>query len=119
MTLMAAQPASPLFDCDPVCPYDNERGWQAPPSNGKGKGLSRLGSLLQNWLVSAKRLFHMMIGVAFMLLTLAGASLTFAEWQGYRKTPEGGLVHFTMFGAFTIFLAVLCLYSFVKARNVR
>ena len=60
------------------------------PAKREGKGLSRLGSLLQNWLLNAKRLFHMMIGVAFMLLTLAGASVTFAEWQGYRKTPEGG-----------------------------
>ena len=80
--------------------------------------MSRLGSLLHNWLLNAKRLFHMMIGVAFMLLTVAGVSLTFAEWQGYRKTPEEGLVHFTLFGGFTVFLAILCLYSFVKARNV-
>jgi len=61
----------------------------------------------------------MLIGVAFMVLTLAVAFQTFAAWEDYRKTPELGLVYFTMFGAFTIFLAILCLYSFVKARNVR
>jgi hypothetical protein len=61
----------------------------------------------------------MLIALAFMLLTLAGATLTYAEWQGYLKTPEEGLVHFTMFGGFTILLAILCLYSYVRARNVR
>jgi F0F1-type ATP synthase membrane subunit c/vacuolar-type H+-ATPase subunit K len=61
----------------------------------------------------------MLIGVAFMLLTLMSASLTYSEWEGYRKTPELGPVYFTMFGIFTVFLAILCLYSFVKARNVR
>ena len=69
--------------------------------------------------LNAKRLFHMLVGLAFMILTLAGATLTFSEWQGYRKTPEAGLIHFTMFGGFTVLLAILCLYSFVKARNVR
>jgi len=81
--------------------------------------LSRLGGLIQYWFLNAKRLFHMLVGLAFMALTLAGASLTYSEWEGYRKTPEEGLVHFTMFGGFTVFLAILCLYSFVKARNVR
>ncbi len=61
----------------------------------------------------------MLIGLAFMVSTIAGASLTYSEWEGYRKTPEAGMVHFAMFGGFTIFLAILCLYSFVRARNVR
>jgi len=54
-----------------------------------------------------------------MLLTLMGVSVTYSEWEGYRKTPEQGLIHFTMFGGFTVFLAILCLYSFAKARSVR
>jgi len=54
-----------------------------------------------------------------MGLTLMSASLTYSEWEGYRKTPGFGPVYFTMFGIFTVFLAILCLYSFVKARNVR
>jgi hypothetical protein len=81
--------------------------------------LSRLGGMLHYWFVNAKRLFHLLIALAFMVLTAAGASLTYAEWEGYRKTPEEGLVHFTMFGGFTVLLAILCLYSFAKARNVR
>ena len=81
--------------------------------------MSRLGSLFHHWFLNAKRLFHLLIALAFMVLTLMGASLTYAEWEGYLKLPEQGLVHFTMFGGFTVFLAILCLYSFVKARNVR
>lgn len=81
--------------------------------------MSRLGSLFHYWFLNAKRLFHLLIALAFMLLTLAGATLTYAEWKGYRETPELGLVHFTLFGGFTVFLAILCLYSFVKARSVR
>jgi hypothetical protein len=61
----------------------------------------------------------MLIGLAFMLLTLAGASLTFSEWQGYRNTPDAGLLYFELYGVFTVFLAILCLFSFVRARNVR
>ena len=61
----------------------------------------------------------MLIGLAFMVLTLAGATLTFSEWEIYRQTPQEGTVHLAMFGGFTIFLAILCLYSFVRARNVR
>jgi hypothetical protein len=61
----------------------------------------------------------MTVGLAFLVLTLAGASLTFSEWEGYRKTPGQGLVHFAMFGGFTVLLAILCLYSFVRARSVR
>jgi hypothetical protein len=81
--------------------------------------LSRLGSLFHHWFLNAKRLFHLLIALAFMVLTLMGASLTYAEWEGYLKLPEQGLVHFTMFGGFTVFLAILCLYSFAKARSVR
>ncbi|MGD0227043.1 MAG: hypothetical protein ABSF71_32350 [Terriglobia bacterium] len=81
--------------------------------------MSRLGSLLHYWFLNAKRLFHMLIALLFMALTLMSASLTYSEWEGYRNTPEEGLVHFTMFGGFTVFLAILCLYSFVRARNVR
>jgi cytochrome b subunit of formate dehydrogenase len=81
--------------------------------------LSRLGSLFHHWFLNAKRLFHLLIALAFMVLTLMGASLAYAEWEGYLKLPEQGLVHFTMFGGFTVFLAILCLYSFAKARSVR
>jgi O-antigen ligase len=83
------------------------------------KALSRLGSLFHYWFLHAKRLFHMLIALAFMLLTFAVAYQTFEEWEDYRKTPAAGLLYFELYGGFAVFLAILCLYSFVKARNVR
>ena len=88
----------PVFDCTAVCPYDNVPGIGRARAGQERKALSRLGNLFHYWFLNAKRLFHMLIGLAFMVLTLAGASLTFAEWEGYRKTPELGLVHFRCLG---------------------
>jgi hypothetical protein len=61
----------------------------------------------------------MLIGLAFMVLTMIGATVTYSEWEGYRKAPESGLMLIYVFGGFTLFLAILCLYSFAKARSVR
>ena len=108
-----------IFDCTAVYPYDNLPGIGRPRAGQERKALSRLGNLLHYWFLNAQRLFHMLIGLAFMVLTLIGTGLTFFEWENYRKSPEAGLVHFTMFGGFTVLLAILCLYSFLKARNVR
>ena len=81
--------------------------------------MSRLGNLFHYWFVNAKRLFHLLIALLFMGLTLMSASLTYSEWEGYRQTPEPGPLYFMMFAGFTVFLAILCLYSFAKARSVR
>jgi len=81
--------------------------------------LSRLGSLLHYWFVNAKRLFHLVIALLFMALTLGVAYQALIEWEDYRKAPAAGLLYFELYGGFSIFLAILCLYSFVKARNVR
>ncbi len=83
------------------------------------KDVSRLGSLFHYWFLHAKRLFHMLIGLAFMFLTVAGASVTISEWKYYREAPELGLLRFSLVGGFTVLLAIFSLYSFVKARNVR
>jgi hypothetical protein len=109
----------PAFDWTAVCPYDNLPGMGIAPAGQGRKALSRLGSLFNYWVLNIKRLFHLLVALCFMILTLAGASLTYSEWEGYRKMPEAGMVHFTMFGGFTVFLAILCLYSFAKARSVR
>ena len=61
----------------------------------------------------------MLVGLAFMFLTVLGASVTLSEWRYYRKAPELGIVYLSMVGVFTVLLAILCLYSFAKARNVR
>jgi len=81
--------------------------------------LSQLGSLLHYWFLNVKRLFHLLIALAFMLLTAMVATQTLSEWLAYRKTPEVGLLYFDLYGGLTVLLAILCLYSFVKARSVR
>jgi hypothetical protein len=81
--------------------------------------LSRLGNLLGHWFLHTRRLFHMLVGLAFMFLAVAGAAVTFSEWRYYREAPEVGPARFSLVGGFTVLLAIFCLYSFVKARNVR
>jgi hypothetical protein len=81
--------------------------------------LSRIWDLLHRSVLNLKRLFHLLIALAFLFLTVMGVSVTYTEWEGYRKTPEQGLIHFGMFAGFTVFLAILCLYSFAKAKSTR
>jgi hypothetical protein len=81
--------------------------------------LSALGELVNRWILNFKRLFHLLIALAFLFLTAMGASVTYSEWAGYRKMPEEGIAHLAIFSAFTVFLAILCLYSFAKAKSVR
>jgi hypothetical protein len=64
-------------------------------------------------------LFHLLIALAFGVGTALGAIVTITEWTKYQETPQEGLLYFKLYGGFTIFLAILCLYSLVKARNVR
>ncbi len=54
-----------------------------------------------------------------MVLTFAVAFQAFVSWEDYRKTPEVGLLDFRLLGGLAIFLAILCLYSFAKARSIR
>jgi hypothetical protein len=63
----------------------------------------------------------MLVGLVFLFLALAGATVTFSEWQLYRRAPEVGWQRFTPMGVglFTVLLTIFGLYSFVKARNVR
>jgi divalent metal cation (Fe/Co/Zn/Cd) transporter len=81
--------------------------------------LSQLGNLFHHGYRNAQRLFHMLVGVIFMALAAGGAMVTFNEWMDYRKRPQEGVVELAIYAAFTIFLVILGLYSFVKARNVR
>ncbi len=81
--------------------------------------MSRIGSLLNQWFLHAKRTFHLLIALAFMFLTLLVAFEAYAAWGEYRTSPGQGLVYVYMYGGFAIFLAILCLFSFAKARSVR
>ena len=67
----------------------------------------------------AQRLFHMLVGLAFLGLALAGGSVTAGEWKVYRHSPAVGLARFSMLAGFTVFLIILGLYSVLKARSVR
>ncbi len=119
--LPSATRSRTAFDVAAVCPYDNMAEKGKSPGRAEREALSRIGSLLHYWFLNAKRLFHMLVALAFMILTVAGATLTYDEWLHYREAPQLNVTRITMFGfgAFTVFLAILCLYSFVRARNVR
>ena len=85
----------------------------------RGKRLSKLGYLFKQLFRSAQRLFHMLVGLAFLILAVAGASISFSEWQYYLKSPSVGLVRFVLVASFTVLLIIFCLYSFAKARSIR
>lgn len=67
----------------------------------------------------AQQLFHLLIAVLFLFLTLAGVSVSMKLWQDYQKAPTDGIWGFSMVATFTVLLLIFCLYSFVKARSVR
>ena len=81
--------------------------------------MSDLGSLLSRWFRQAQRVFHMLVGLAFLGLSVAGASVSIKLWDDYRSAPEQGLVSLELVAGFTVLLFILCLYSFAKARSVR
>jgi len=81
--------------------------------------LSKLGNLISQSLRNVQRLFHMLVGLAFLVLAVAGAAASFSEWQYYLRSPSVGLVRFILFASFTMLLIVFCLYSFAKARSIR
>ncbi len=81
--------------------------------------MSGLSSLLNRWFRQTQRVFHMLVGLAFLVLSLAGASVTMKLWSDYRSAPEQGLMSFDLVAGFTVLLFILCLYSFAKARSVR
>jgi len=81
--------------------------------------LSKLGNLLRQLFRNAQRLFHMLVGLVFLVLAAAGAMVSVSEWQNYLKSPTEGLTSFILYASFTVFLLILCLYSFAKARSIR
>ena len=81
--------------------------------------MSNLGHLFSHWFRNAQRVFHMLVGLAFLIFAVAGASVSFWEWQYYVKSPSVGLVRFVLFASFTVLLIIFGLYSFAKARSIR
>ncbi len=82
-------------------------------------GLSKLVELIGRWYRQARRLFHLLVGLAFLLLAVAGGIVSLSAWRFYRQVPDTGLVRFGMFAGFTVLLIIFGLYSFTKARSVR
>jgi hypothetical protein len=68
---------------------------------------------------SARRLFHLVVSLAFLVLSAAGASVAYGEWRIYQRAPAAGPVRFWVVVGFTGLLVILGLYSFAKARSVR
>ena len=83
------------------------------------QGVSEVRQILGRWYLHAQRLFHLLVASVFLLLALAGASVSLAEWQHYRQSPSEGLLRFGLLAGFTVFLVILGLYTFAKARSVR
>lgn len=76
-------------------------------------------SFLGRMYCRARQLFHLLIALLFLFLTLAGLSVSLKLWQDYQHLPSQGVWGFGMVASFTVLLLIFCLYSFVKARSVR
>ena len=61
----------------------------------------------------------MLVGLVFLVLSVAGATVSFSEWQYYIKSPSEGMFRFVLVASFTVLLIIFCLYSFAKARSIR
>ena len=85
----------------------------------RGGVLSKLAELAKSWMHRLERIFHVLVGLIFLFLTLAGVTVSLAEWQSYQRTPSVGLVRFGLLAGFTGLLFIFALYSFLKARSVR
>jgi amino acid transporter len=69
-----------------------------------------------------EQLFHILIGVVFLFLTMGMVTVSMKLWQEYQKTPGQGTLNLAIVVAsiaFTFLLFIFCLYTFVKARSVR
>lgn len=76
-------------------------------------------SFLGRMYCRARQLFHLLIAILFLFLTLAGLSVSMKLWQDYQNVPNQGVWGFGMVASFTVLLLIFCLYSFLKARSVR
>ncbi|HVB28227.1 MAG TPA: hypothetical protein VNG91_00310 [Terriglobia bacterium] len=67
----------------------------------------------------AQQIFHLLVGVLFLFLTMAGISVSMKLWQDYQQVPGQGLWGFGTVASFTVLLLFFTLYSFARARSVR
>jgi len=74
--------------------------------------LSKLLYVLTQFFRNAQRLFHTLVGLAFLVLAAAGATVSLSERE--RDHTMSLVV-----ASFTVVLIVFGLYSFAKARSIR
>jgi len=97
---------------------------QAPPQSpnrerGRRSGLRIVGEHLSYGWRQTRRIFHVLIGIAFFFFAAAGATLSYSEWQAYVREPANGIWRFAVLASFTVLLVVFGVHSIAKARNVR
>ncbi len=79
-------------------------------------------SLTRRLFRRAQQLFHVLIGLVFLFLTMGMVTVSLKLWQEYQEMPGQGSLSFAIVIAsiaFTFLLFIFCLYTFVKARSVR
>ena len=81
--------------------------------------MGKLVEYLKYTVRQGQRLVNSLIGLIFLSMGVIGGLLSYQEWRIYQRTPAVGTVRLAMFAGFTIFLIILGLYSFAKARSVR
>jgi len=67
----------------------------------------------------ARRVFHFLIAITFLLFAAAGATLSYSEWQVYSRQPANGIWRFATLSSFTVLLLIFGVHSIARARNVR
>jgi TRAP-type C4-dicarboxylate transport system permease small subunit len=85
----------------------------------KRSAVSKLHQFISDGYRKALRLFHMLVGLAFLGFAIVGATLSVKEWERYQESASFGLATLYLYGGFTVLLILCGLYSFVKARSVR
>jgi sulfite exporter TauE/SafE len=74
--------------------------------------LSKLGYLLTQFFRNTQRLFHMLVGLVFLVLAAAGATVSLSERERDHTVS-------VVVASFTVVLIAFGLYSFAKARSIR
>lgn len=80
---------------------------------------AKTNSFMRRLFLRAQQMFHLLIGVVFLLLGMAGVTVSLKLWQEYQAVPGNGVWTFGLVATFTVALFFFSLYSFAKARSVR
>ncbi len=81
--------------------------------------LPGVGARLSHGWRQARRIFHLLIGITFLFLAAAGATLSYSEWRAHVEAPANGIWRFAILASFTLLLVIFGVHSIAKARSVR